>query len=266
MGCSAWSVFFMPISQPPLVGSHMSPAFCLNGQQIGRNFFQLLLNLFARVSPRFPLQVHIEGVSYNCDICGKTSGSKNGLQQHKAKYHRYPPTLPIKRRSSRQRGQETKLTNKFNRNVTYTSQSTPVPMLPSKCFTFPQTWFHVVNIIILSPSSFISRPRPHPKHHPQLEVEENVVGWLIFCGSAGNYVTARWIHRPSKRRRPEGEIKWKAAKPQKTSLIQWSDGALWSGVRALWSDGARSSLIWSAPILTRWWCNFMIFGGNLVGT
>ena len=34
-------------------------------------------------------QVHIEGVSYNCDMCGKTSGSKNGLQQHKAKYHRY---------------------------------------------------------------------------------------------------------------------------------------------------------------------------------
>jgi len=48
------------------------------------------------------IEVHIEGVSYNCDICGKTSGSKNGLQQHKAKYHR---------------------------NVTYTSQSTVVPIM-----------------------------------------------------------------------------------------------------------------------------------------
>jgi len=34
------------------------------------------------------IEVHIEGVSYSCDICGKSSGSKNGLQQHKAKYHR----------------------------------------------------------------------------------------------------------------------------------------------------------------------------------
>ena len=34
------------------------------------------------------IEVHIEGVAYNCDICGKTSGSKNGLAQHKAKYHR----------------------------------------------------------------------------------------------------------------------------------------------------------------------------------
>ena len=34
------------------------------------------------------IEVHIEGVAYNCEICGKTSGSKNGLAQHKAKYHR----------------------------------------------------------------------------------------------------------------------------------------------------------------------------------
>ena len=34
------------------------------------------------------IEVHIEGVAYTCDICGKTSGSKNGLAQHKAKYHR----------------------------------------------------------------------------------------------------------------------------------------------------------------------------------
>jgi ribosomal protein S27AE len=49
------------------------------------------------------IEVHIEGVSYNCDMCGKTSGSKNGLQQHKAKYHR---------------------------NVSYTnSQNTPLPIM-----------------------------------------------------------------------------------------------------------------------------------------
>lgn len=35
------------------------------------------------------IEVHIEGVSYTCDICGKSSGSKNGLNQHKAKYHRH---------------------------------------------------------------------------------------------------------------------------------------------------------------------------------
>jgi hypothetical protein len=34
------------------------------------------------------IEVHIEGVAYSCDICGKSSGSKNGLAQHKAKYHR----------------------------------------------------------------------------------------------------------------------------------------------------------------------------------
>jgi len=34
------------------------------------------------------IEVHIEGVAYNCEICGKSSGSKNGLAQHKAKYHR----------------------------------------------------------------------------------------------------------------------------------------------------------------------------------
>ena len=34
------------------------------------------------------IEVHIEGVAYECDICGKSSGSKNGLAQHKAKYHR----------------------------------------------------------------------------------------------------------------------------------------------------------------------------------
>jgi len=34
------------------------------------------------------IEVHIDGVAYNCDICGKQSGSKNGLSQHKSKYHR----------------------------------------------------------------------------------------------------------------------------------------------------------------------------------
>jgi len=47
------------------------------------------------------IEVHIEGVAYNCDICGKSSGSKNGLNQHKAKYHRslmFPspgPNVPL---------------------------------------------------------------------------------------------------------------------------------------------------------------------------
>ena len=89
MGCSAWSVFFMPIRQPPLVSSHMSPAvwpLLLTGNKLASTSHKLLLkqNLLHHF-----FQVHIEGVSYNCDICGKTSGSKNGLQQHKAKYHRY---------------------------------------------------------------------------------------------------------------------------------------------------------------------------------
>merc|ERR550519_923537 len=47
------------------------------------------------------IEVHIEGVAYNCDLCGKSSGSKNGLNQHKAKYHRslmFPspgPNVPL---------------------------------------------------------------------------------------------------------------------------------------------------------------------------
>ena len=101
MECSAWPVFFMPIRRPPLVSSHMSPAFwppLLTANKLATTSSKSLLkwNIL-----HLPFQVHIEGVSYNCDICGKTSGSKNGLQQHKAKYHRYlklfepPPPLSL---------------------------------------------------------------------------------------------------------------------------------------------------------------------------
>ena len=111
MECSAWPVFFMPIRHPPLVSSHMSPAFwppLLTANKLATTSSKSLLkwNIL-----HLPFQVHIEGVSYNCDICGKTSGSKNGLQQHKAKYHRYlklfenlaPPPSPY----------NTKLTDSF---------------------------------------------------------------------------------------------------------------------------------------------------------
>lgn len=42
----------------------------------------------AKANLRRHIEVHIDGVAYTCDICGKSSGSKNGLNQHKAKYHR----------------------------------------------------------------------------------------------------------------------------------------------------------------------------------
>ena len=79
-------------------------------------------------------QVHIEGVSYNCDMCGKTSGSKNGLQQHKAKYHRY---LELKS----QLLIFGKLTTSLYRNVSYTnSQNTPLPIMQGLTFC-PQSIF-----------------------------------------------------------------------------------------------------------------------------
>jgi hypothetical protein len=39
------------------------------------------------------VEVHIEGLAYTCDVCGKSSGSKNGLSQHKYKHHRDPLML-----------------------------------------------------------------------------------------------------------------------------------------------------------------------------
>ena len=79
-------------------------------------------------------QVHIEGVSYNCDMCGKTSGSKNGLQQHKAKYHRY---LELKS----QLLIFDKLTTSLYRNVSYNnSQNTPLPIMQGQHFC-PQSIF-----------------------------------------------------------------------------------------------------------------------------
>ena len=33
-------------------------------------------------------ETHIKGIPWPCNICGKVSGSKSGLAQHKAKYHK----------------------------------------------------------------------------------------------------------------------------------------------------------------------------------
>ena len=69
-----------------------------------RYFFQPLfpVNIFVEKSILLELQdiflvqanlkrhteTHIKGIPWPCNICGKVSGSKSGLAQHKAKYHK----------------------------------------------------------------------------------------------------------------------------------------------------------------------------------
>ena len=240
MECSAWPVFFMPIRHPPLVSSHMSPAFwppLLTANKLATTSSKSLLkwNIL-----HLPFQVHIEGVSYNCDICGKTSGSKNGLQQHKAKYHRYlklfehPPPLLI----------TPSWLIVFNRNVTYTSQSTVVPIMSgdwfpilSQSFTINQPLNYQPNYIRLS---LIFRPWPHAKYHSQhhlpLKKTENFCRLIhIFIRAcSGNYVTAALNSRTIKTSEARGGKFSEKQEPGETLLIQPS----------------RSSL--PPPILT-WW-------------
>ena len=44
--------------------------------------------LFLQANLKRHTETHIKGIPWPCNICGKVSGSKSGLAQHKAKYHK----------------------------------------------------------------------------------------------------------------------------------------------------------------------------------
>ena len=50
--------------------------------------YQLVTNIFLQANLKRHTETHIKGIPWPCNICGKVSGSKSGLAQHKAKYHK----------------------------------------------------------------------------------------------------------------------------------------------------------------------------------
>ena len=43
---------------------------------------------FAQANLKRHTETHIKGIPWPCNICGKVSGSKSGLAQHRTKYHK----------------------------------------------------------------------------------------------------------------------------------------------------------------------------------
>ena len=50
--------------------------------------YQLSTKFFLQANLKRHTETHIKGIPWPCNICGKVSGSKSGLAQHKAKYHK----------------------------------------------------------------------------------------------------------------------------------------------------------------------------------
>ena len=55
---------------------------------LSATFYEVSRTFFLQANLKRHTETHIKGIPWPCNICGKVSGSKSGLAQHKAKYHK----------------------------------------------------------------------------------------------------------------------------------------------------------------------------------